>query len=73
VATFALSESQGEPESPNGIHQVDLFYIAQADGVQAHIGNQLLNLGASFAAGTTVEEVCLDAVKDGIGEVFPAR
>src|SRR6266849_7153988 len=73
MTTLALSESQREPESTDGVHQSHLVYIAQPHGAQADIGNQPFHHLAGIASRTAIEEVSLDTVKQRVGKIFPAE
>ena len=68
----ALLLHEGEPEGQERIDDANLIGVAQADGAEADIGNELIDDLAGVAIGTAVEEVGLDAIEDGVGEVFPA-
>ena len=57
VATLVLAEDQGEPESPNRIHQANLTVVAQVHGAQADILNHPRDCVVGVTAWPTIEEV----------------
>src|SRR5712692_7079797 len=73
MTTLALSESQREPESTDGVHQSHLVYITQPHGAQTDIGNQPFHRLAAIATRTAIEKVSLDTVKQRVGKVFPTE
>ncbi len=72
-AAPALLLHEGEPEGQERVDNADLIGVAQADGAQANVGNELIDDLAGVVIGAAVEEVGLDAIEDGVIEVFPAK
>ncbi len=67
VATPALLLHERKPESEQRIDDAHLIDIAHANGLQANIGNQLLNDLPAFAVRPAVEKISLHASNHRLG------